>query len=140
MKAYSILLTGATILCLTELSCSVFIAMLLCSTNLTRKQGNLHCKSMLTHWHYFFFENEYYILSWCNSYSKGSFNEITIFYHLSITQTLCCRSMQSIIIFCHNVTDLHFPFVCLKTNMSVGRSYIKWFMSLKMLFVSFCRR
>lgn len=38
LKAYSILLTGTTILCLTELSCSVFIAMLLCSTNLNRKQ------------------------------------------------------------------------------------------------------
>ena len=38
LKVYSVLLTGATILCLTELSCSVFIAMLLCSTNLNRKQ------------------------------------------------------------------------------------------------------
>jgi hypothetical protein len=38
LKAYSILFVGTTMLCLTELSCSVFIAMLLCSSNLNRKQ------------------------------------------------------------------------------------------------------
>lgn len=38
LKADSVLFAGAIVRCLTELSCSVFIAMLLCSTDLNRKQ------------------------------------------------------------------------------------------------------
>lgn len=71
---------------------------------------------------------------------KGNFNEIPIhiFYHF-ITQILCRKSMQSMIISSHDVTDLHSPFVCLETNMSVCSFYIKCSMSPKMLFVSFIR-
>ena len=88
------------------------------------------------------FYNEYYILNWCNRYPKGNVSEIpiNIFYHLFIIQILRCKSTQPIIIFRHNVTDLHSPFVCLKTNMSVCGTYIKCNMSPKMLFVSFSRR
>lgn len=97
---------------------------------------------MVTHWHFIFLDNEYYILHWCNRYSKGNFSEIPIhiFYHFFITQILCWKSMQSIMISFHDVTDLHSPFVCLKTNMSVCSSCIKCSMSPKTLFVSFSRR
>lgn len=38
LKADSVLFAGTIVHCLTELSCSVFITMLLCSTDLNRKQ------------------------------------------------------------------------------------------------------
>lgn len=72
---------------------------------------------------------------------RETFSElpIHIFYH-SITQILYRKSMQPMIISSHDVTDLHSPFVCLKTNMSVCSFYIKCYRSPKMLFVSFSRR
>lgn len=38
LQADSVLFAGTVVHCLTELSCSVFIAMLLCSTDLNRRQ------------------------------------------------------------------------------------------------------